>query len=60
MKGFLFCGIGCGEEKMGWCGSQSICLMPVEMEKEVEWEPERLSETRGDGKRGRAGTRAAV
>ncbi|WP_179292741.1 hypothetical protein [Bacillus sp. 7884-1] len=45
---------------MGWCGSQSIYLIPVEMEKEVEWELERLSETRGDGKRGRAGTRAAV
>ena len=61
MKGFLFWLIGyCGEEKMGWCESQSSRLMPVELEKEVEREPGRLSDARGDGKRGRAGIRSAV
>jgi hypothetical protein len=33
--------------------------MPEELEKEVEREPEQLSDARGAGKRGRAGTRAS-
>jgi hypothetical protein len=63
MKGFLFCRMGVGllwRKKKGWCESQSSRLMPVELEKELEREPGRLSDARGDGKRGRAGIRSAV
>jgi hypothetical protein len=34
--------------------------MPVGVEKEVEWEPEQVSDARGGGRRGGAGTRAGV